>query len=542
MYTEWNIEHKMNGISPSEIILVKTRNVAFLSDEEIIKQAWEDHTEADSSEFWRRNLYPTNSKFLVYDIEKLGMMYEERDSFKFWMALVTLAGNDISSDVLQPHRLYKLNTRINGKKLTSAFQDKIISLNMAELEITRSMEKGKYSIHDDGMIPDYKMEVPVNFHSIGNSLGVKKKFLVRLDGGIKTDEEERWNEYTTQAYSSVKNLIKQVDRELEYSALGFRDKCEYKESDVKLLDIYAEEDLRNNMRDYMRYNRQLFMTDAKAIPTICSGYSKTQRNVVLKLVLMMADFPVDEDTVTHELELLGIQTDDVYTELMKLIDTYTEISDSLITVKNRQLPGDDLLPKRKREYYITKETFDRYFSKTIKNAFFVVEDENKNREIIDAKLFGHITQLVMPKQIIVHDGKAYRVVRCTPKVGCVLHRASDSYNERLYYKQLRRYHMENINGVVSSRTVYDLGIVFEAWTFSVDTNGYLELKDNNDLRSARVVDLSGDPSISNYYRRYVDKNVLKLILPDTDKEVRFTIGILLSELFRSLFKYNTRIS
>lgn len=289
------------------------------------------------------------------------------------------------------------------------------------------------------------------------------------------------------------------------------------------------------MRDYMRYNRQLFMTDAKAIPTICSGYSKTQRNVVLKLVLMMADFPVDEDTVTHELELLGIQTDDVYTELMKLIDTYTEISDSLITVKNRQLPGDDLLPKRKREYYITKETFDRYFSKTIKNAFFVVEDENKNREIIDAKLFGHITQLVMPKQIIVHDGKAYRVVRCTPKVGCVLHRASDSYNERLYYKQLRRYHMENINGVVSSRTVYDLGIVFEAWTFSVDTNGYLELKDNNDLRSARVVDLSGDPSISNYYRRYVDKNVLKLILPDTDKEVRFTIGILLSELFRSLF-------
>lgn len=289
------------------------------------------------------------------------------------------------------------------------------------------------------------------------------------------------------------------------------------------------------MRDYMRYNRQLFMTDAKAIPTICSGYSKTKRNVILKLVLMMADFPVDEDTVTHELELLGIQTDDVYTELMKLIDTYTEISDSLITVKNRQLPGDDLLPKRKREYYITKETFDRYFSKTIKNAFYVVEDENENREIIDAKLFGHITQLVMPKQIIVHDGKAYRVVRCTPKVGCVLHRASDSYNERLYYKQLRRYHMEDMNGVVSSRTVYDIGIAFETWTFSVDTNGYLELKDNNDLRSARVVDLSGEPSISNYYRRYVNKNVLKLLLPDTDKEVRFTIGILLSELFRSLF-------
>ena len=120
---------------------------------------------------------------------------------------------------------------------------------MAQMEITRSMEKGKYSLHDSSMIPDYKMVVPVNFHSIGNTLSLKNKFGVRLDGGIRTDERKRWDEYTEQAYSDVKKLSKNVDRELEYSALGFRDKCEYKESDVKLLDVYAEEDLRNEIHD-----------------------------------------------------------------------------------------------------------------------------------------------------------------------------------------------------------------------------------------------------------------------------------------------------
>lgn len=289
------------------------------------------------------------------------------------------------------------------------------------------------------------------------------------------------------------------------------------------------------LRDYMRYNRQLFATDAKAIPAISPSYARTERNMVLKLILMMADSPIDESVIEHEFALLDIRTDDLYSTMMELIAKYTDISDSLITVRNRQLPGDDLLPVRKREYFITDETFEEYFASTIKNAYFVVENEEEDREIIDAKLFGHITQIAMPKQILVHNGKAYSVVRCTPKVGCVLRRASDEYNGRLYYKQLRNYHFIKMNKLLSARTVYDIGVEFEAWDFSVDSSGYLEMKGNNDLRTSRIVDLSDDPSIRNYHRNYVNKNVLKLTLPDTDEDVRFTFALLLSEMFRSIF-------
>ena len=289
------------------------------------------------------------------------------------------------------------------------------------------------------------------------------------------------------------------------------------------------------LRDYMRYNRQLFMTDAKAIPTISPGYSKTERNTIIKLILMMATRPIDEAVIQFEFSLIDVQTDDVYSKLIELIDRYTDITDTFITVRNRQLPGDDLLPERKREYFITPDTFKRFFANSIKNAYYIVEDEEAEREIVDAKLFGHITQLVMPNQIMVHNGKAYRVKNCTPELGCILRRASDSYSSRQYYKQLRHYHFTEKKEVITSRTAYDIGVVFEAWDFRVETTGYLEMQDNGDLRTARVVDLSDDPTIDYYTREYVHKNVLKIVLPDTTEDVRYTFAILISELFRTIF-------
>lgn len=292
------------------------------------------------------------------------------------------------------------------------------------------------------------------------------------------------------------------------------------------------------LRDYMRYNRQLFMTDAKAIPSICSSYSKTERNTIIKLILLMATNPIDESVIKYELSLLDINTDDIYSALIELIYKYTNITETLITVRNRQMPGDDLLPERKREFFITPDTFSRNFARTIKNAYYIVEDEEAESEIVDAKLFGHITQLVMPNQILVHNGKAYRVHKCTPELGCILHRASDSYMDRLYYRQLRRYNLEQKVETIFSRTVHDIGIDFESWCFSVKTTGYLEMYDNDDLRDAKLVDLSDDPSISNYDRSYKNKEVLKINLPDTTKDIRYTFAVLLSELFRTLFHEN----
>lgn len=289
------------------------------------------------------------------------------------------------------------------------------------------------------------------------------------------------------------------------------------------------------LRDYMRYNRQLFMADPKAIPAISPQYSKTERNTVLKLILMMACDYVKEEYIAHELSMLGYEIDDVYKTLSRLINYYTTVDDVIITVQNRQELNNDLIPEQVCCYSISKHMFEECFAETLKNAFFVVEDEKFGKEYIDARLFEHITQLVMPGQFLTHNGKYYKVHAVSPQIGCILHRAADSYRERQYYRQLRKYHFENGCEVIKSRKIVDIEISMEKRNFNVCTSGYLQMLDNHDLRSARVVDLSKDPNIGTYSRSYQNKSVLKFDLPDTNESIRFTISMLLSEMFRSIF-------
>ena len=313
------------------------------------------------------------------------------------------------------------------------------------------------------------------------------------------------------------------------------------------------------LRDYMRYNWQLFMSDPKAIPMLSPHYAKTERNTVMRLVILMASGPVSQKHIEQELQLLGYDdTKECYKELSSLISKYFGIKDTIITIKNH-VESTDTLPVTIQMYSIPKRLFDLHFSNTLKTAFFVVEDEKLGSQYIDARMFDHIQQLVMPGQQIVYGGKLYKVHTLTPQVGCILHRAADEYMKRLYYRQIRTYVLEkkensdttnsSINhrkeGVISNRRIGKIEVVVENRSFSVSSTGYLEMQDQGNLRTARVVDLSKDPRIHSddpgsqpYKRSYKHKAVLSLRLPGTDTNVRFTLCLLLSELMHTLFPYS----
>ena len=61
------------------------------------------------------------------------------------------------------------------------------------------------------------------------------------------------------------------------------------------------------------------------------------------------------------------------------------------------------------------------------------------------------------------------------------------------------------------------------------------MNDYHDLRTARIVDFSDDPEFITYTRKYHNKDVLRIKLPNTTIKERFTFCLILSELFRSLF-------
>ena len=291
------------------------------------------------------------------------------------------------------------------------------------------------------------------------------------------------------------------------------------------------------LRDYMRCNRQMFMADPNAIPSVVPDYAKTERNTLIKLILLMALRPVTDAEIIEEFHLVGIETDDPFETLTKMLRKYTFADNSVFTVQSIRSEVDALTTMSTCQYTISKEAFEENFAESLKNAYFILEDEKQQQGYIDAKLFSHVTQIILPGQFVTYDGKYYMAKHVSPQSGVVLRRASDLYDGRKYYRQVRKYHIdENHQGnILAIRNVMDVEIASIQYDFDVTTTGYLEMKDNHDLRSARLIDFASDPNAENYTRKYHNKTVLRIKLPETNENIRFTICLLLSEIFRSVF-------
>lgn len=290
------------------------------------------------------------------------------------------------------------------------------------------------------------------------------------------------------------------------------------------------------LRDYMRCNTMMFMSNPDAIPSIVPDYAKTPRNVLIKMLLLMTTREVSESELNAEFKLVGIENDDVNSVLTSLLKDFFGIDRSILHIRSVRKNYLDSTFDKENLYSITEGNFNKYFKKTLKNAFFICEEEDKIR-YIDARLFGHITQSVLPGQFVVYDGKYYIVHSISSENGVILRRASNLYDGRKYYRQIRTYNIGTYGEeqVVASRTVMDVDVTRLKINFKVSTTGFLEMNKNHDLRTARVINFANDPNVEEYSREYKNKSVLRVKLPDADENVLFTIAMLLSELMRSVF-------
>ena len=291
------------------------------------------------------------------------------------------------------------------------------------------------------------------------------------------------------------------------------------------------------LRDYMRCNRQMFMSNNNAIPSIVPDYAKTERNTLIKLLLLMTLRPVTDAEIIDEFHLVGIETEDALDILTEMLEKHTFANNSIFTIQTVRKETENFTTMSTTQYTIDSEVFDTYFADSLKNAYFILEEERHEEGYIDAKLFNHVAQIILPGQFVTYDGKYYMAKHVSPQSGVVLRRASDLYDGRKYYRQIREYTLDEnaAQEIVSLKTVMDIEIAYFRTDFSVHTSGYLEMRDNHDLRLARKIDFTGDPAVDNYTRRYHNKSVLRIKLPDTNDKIRFTICLLLSEAFKSIF-------
>ena len=300
---------------------------------------------------------------------------------------------------------------------------------------------------------------------------------------------------------------------------------------VSIFNVLCESYL---LRDYMLDNLKLFAEDAKALPTLVPDFARTERNSTLKLIMMMANAPVREEIISRELMLCGIQSEDVYTTLQMLIKRHCRSNDTTLAVHFAEEANPDGLTRRTvRSFEIQEDNSLATYAQTLKTAYFLAEDELDATHYIGAKLYGHVFQTYLPGQFVSMDGKYYEVLRISHQNGVIIRRAADHINGRIYYRQLRNIALSGFvpeETMGSTRSVSGLEFTRGFADFCVTTQGYLELKDYHDLKQAKEVLVSGIPE-----RNYINKSALRIRLPKVTNEIRYTICILLNEIFRTTY-------
>lgn len=288
------------------------------------------------------------------------------------------------------------------------------------------------------------------------------------------------------------------------------------------------------LRDYMFQNAQTFISDPKAIPTIVADYARTERNTVLKLLMRMAGEQVPEEDIAEALMVSGISFESPVDTLKDLIRKHCSIDEINLRVYFKEvLLGDGFRTETKKFYAVEEETEIAEFVRGLKNAYYIAEDEEGEKYYIGAKLYGHIFQSLIPGQFLTFAGKYYEVESITPHSGVVVRRAADHITGRKYYRQIRHIALsswKDDTNVGGNRTLGDIRLIKGYCQVDVHTDGYLEMNSYNDLNTARHIHVSGIPE-----RSYRNKLVMKVILPNASDRIRYTICLLMNEIFRTTY-------
>lgn len=242
-------KYHFDGKAPSSIIIVSVRTKNYLADD-TIGSAWLSHKESESSEFWKRNQYPSLCRFLVYDFEVQGPVQKEADNFDFWFSVLLISINDIDSSAMQAYRLYRVKTVIDKNAMSGVFQDMADRLldakHTIETDIRRDIEN---QICKEEPLPDYRMRVPVPLKlPQSNERGVKSIQFPLLSEGSRTDLAV-WNGERRALEEDLLKNVRSADRMLDQTANKMRENCRFNEDEVEGLNKYQEEDLRRETDD-----------------------------------------------------------------------------------------------------------------------------------------------------------------------------------------------------------------------------------------------------------------------------------------------------
>ena len=325
------------------------------------------------------------------------------------------------------------------------------------------------------------------------------------------------------------------------------------------------------LKDYMADNASIFEVDAKAIPFIVADYTRSNRNTILRLILMMSTFPVSSEILDKELSLLGITVFDLKKQLWyELFNCYSEVSktnelsqeyrQAVNEVYSKYLKLGDAewthdiikveetfnlkIGKMETTYSIADPEFLTLCVSELRSAGYVAEDEKGQRYYLGAELGGHIYQKYLPGQFFTFGGKYYEMQYLTADGQVLVRRAADHIIGRPTDRQIREYAICGVKPsekIGAQQDIAGMKVVKEFADIIVNTSGYYRMERYNDFTTAKRVSFEGEKN-GIPKRVYRNKEILRIELPDfggkLNDNIRYTITVLFNEIFKTIFAEN----
>ncbi|MBQ9041682.1 MAG: hypothetical protein IJ111_02575 [Eggerthellaceae bacterium] len=297
------------------------------------------------------------------------------------------------------------------------------------------------------------------------------------------------------------------------------------------------------LRDYMVQNSDMFAKDPKAIPAFAPDYSKSERNVVFSIVMMMVqgERRLLEGDVAARLRYAGVLDGRSVREALEgMMIEHFEVAD------DDDLPENHIVVTEVSEYVpaLRDIVTNRYYElgedaristafESLRNVPLITEAPDGSEMLLGSRLYGHVYQLFLPGQFLTVEGKYYEVLSMSSDGGVMLRRAADHFTRRRYYRQLRSYAVsdwEESERPGDTRTIGGIRISQGRASIIVETAGYLDLADYGDLEDVRRIELSDIP-----VRRYCNKSLLRIDFQGASSAAVTTLAVLMSELFKTLY-------
>lgn len=324
------------------------------------------------------------------------------------------------------------------------------------------------------------------------------------------------------------------------------------------------------LKDYMADNASIFEADAKAIPYIVADYTRSNRNTLLRLILMMSVQPISSDILEKEFSLLNISVFDLKKQLWyEMYNCYARVEEVASLPKDYKEAVEEAFSRKivnsqyelcadvfdvvekfnlkkgivETTYEITDKNFLQICVSELRSAGYIAEDEKGNKHYLGSELCGHIYQRFLPGQFFTFDGKYYEMMYLTADGQALVRRAADHINGRPNYRQIREYVISGFrpsDKVGSQKNISGMKVSREFADITVNTPGYYSMKRYNDFVSANVVLFGEENGIPS--RSYRNKEILCIELPDFNGQlndnIRYTVAVLFNEVFKTIFAEN----